>query len=291
MSFARRKIDLTFRLGTGNFGESGSNTVKVSGLRVHASIEKAGGASMGTAHLRVFGLTMSMMNQLTGIVALIDGQIAYRANEVVVEAGDDVAGMSVIFQGQIAKSQIDMSGAPESALMIVGTAGLFDASKPVPAVSYPGSADAAVIMQNLATQSGYSFENNGVSVILSSPYFHGSARDQMVACANAAGIEWIIDDGVLAIWPKGGARGGAIPVVSPETGMVGYPIYDSPGITVRTVFNNQLLYGAKVKVESSLAFANGTFIMFHLAHELQSETPNGAWFTQFYGSVGNDVTQ
>lgn len=137
-------------------------------------------------------------------------------------------------------------------------------------------------MQNLAIQGGYIFENNGVSVILSTPYFHGSARDQMMACATAGNFNWIIDDNTLAIWPKGKSRGGTVPVISSATGMVGYPTFQSPGISVRTIFNNQLRYGASVKVESILPFANGTFTMFQLSHELQSETPNGTWFTEIY---------
>jgi hypothetical protein len=34
MSFTTRDMSLTFTFGTGSFGESGSNTVTVSGLRV-----------------------------------------------------------------------------------------------------------------------------------------------------------------------------------------------------------------------------------------------------------------
>jgi hypothetical protein len=291
MSFTRKQIRVTLQLGTGAFGESGENTVTLSGHRIHATIENAGGASMGTASLRIYGLTPSLMNQLSGVIKNVDGQLAMRRNQVLIEAGDDVTGMSLIFQGQTSGSVPDYSDPPDSALVVTAHAGLFQAVSPAPALSYPGSADAAVIMQNLAVQSDLSFENNGVSVMLSSPYFHGSPRTQMQSCAKAAGINWSIDNNTLIIWPKGGARGGAIPLVSPATGMIGYPAGDlNGGVNVRTVFNPQIQIGKAVQVQSSIAIFSGQFVTFNIAHELQSETPEGQWATSFYGSPFGGIT-
>jgi hypothetical protein len=80
MAFVRRKINLTLELGTGAFGESGTNTVTVSGLRVQANIEHAGGVSMGVASVRIHGLTQSLMNQLSSVTRNVDGQVALRFN-------------------------------------------------------------------------------------------------------------------------------------------------------------------------------------------------------------------
>ncbi|MDE1138199.1 MAG: hypothetical protein PW999_00800 [Paraburkholderia tropica] len=46
MSFLKKRIDVTISLGTGQFGESGSNTVTLSGLRVKALIQAAPGDAM-----------------------------------------------------------------------------------------------------------------------------------------------------------------------------------------------------------------------------------------------------
>lgn len=287
MTFAKRKINLTFVLGTGTFGITGSNTVTVSGLRVSASIVNAGGASMGQAIVRVFGLPLSLMNQLAQKMRVNKESIQTRFNQLQIEAGDDVAGMSIIFQGQITLAPIDMNSYPDSSLVVTAHAGYFEAVKSANPISFPGSVDAAVILQNLATQSEYAFENNGVSVMLSTPYFHGSPRQQMEMCAQAANINWVIDNGTLGIWPKGGVRGGAIPLVSAATGMVGYPSNYDIGVAVKTVFNPQIRIGGAVQVKSTLPFANGQFVMFNVLHELESEMPNGQWFTEFYGSPLN----
>lgn len=295
MSFVQRKINLTFKLGRDTngvqytFTEGDYDQVTVTGLRIQATIANAGAPSMGEASVIVHGLTPSLMNQLSTVSRLNGGQVTTRFYQMVIEAGDNAAGMSTIFQGQVSLATVDMSGAPDSSLHIAAHAGLFEAVKTAAPLSFPGSADVATIMQNLAVQNGYTFENSGVTAKLATPYFHGSPKQQMEACANAANINWTLDNGILAIWPKGGSRGGATPPISPATGMIGYPSNAGLGgsIAVKTLFNPQLRIGGSCQVQSSLPFANGTFVMFGIAHDLESETPNGQWETSFTGSPFN----
>jgi len=237
----------------------------------------------------VHGLTPSLMNQLSTVSRLNNGQVTTRFYQIIIEAGDAVAGMTAIFQGQVLLAAVDMNSAPDSTLHIAAHSGLLEAVKPTAALSFPGVADVATIMRNLATQNGYAFENNGITAKLSTPYFHGSPKQQMEDCATAANINWTLDNNILAIWPKGGSRDGLIPLVSPGTGMIGYPSNAGSGgiIAVKTLFNPQLRIGGSCKVQSSLPFANGTFIMFGIAHDLESETPNGQWETSFSGSPFN----
>ena len=282
MTFTRKKIDITFRLGLGSFGESGTNTVTCSGLRVQAHIDKSFGPGVGEAAIRIYGLTPSLLNQLS---ALNQGEMAIRQNTVIISAGDDVSGMATVFQGQITLGQILLNTSPDTALMILANTGALAAVKTVPPTSYPGTADAAVVMQNLAYLAGLKFENNGVSMQLSTPYFSGAPLQQIRKCAEAgrAVFDFVIDDDTLAIFPRGGARGGGIPLVSSETGMVGYPNYSTSvyGIDVTTLFNPLIRPGGKVQVQSSLAVANGTWAVYNIQHVLESEDPGGQWTTRF----------
>ena len=283
MTFVRRRIDLTFILGTGAFGDAGFNTVSVTGKRVQVNIQKTNGPGMGQAQVRVYGLTMSMMNQLS---AINEGDMATRNNRMVISAGDDVSGMATVFDGNIKMGQINLSGAPDSNLVVVGYAGLLGATQIIPPSNYPGTSDAAVIMANLAAKMKLQFEPNNVSVLLETQYLPGSPREQAQRCADIANINWTVDDGVLAIWPKGGSRGGYIPEISPETGAVGYPGYSTSvyGIMLQTLFNPLLRIQGLVKVKSGLQVANGTWRIFNLVHDLESETPGGQWFTRFDGA-------
>lgn len=275
MALIQRKIEMTFTLGEGAFGETGSNNVTLGGLRVQASIIKAGGPSMGTANLRVYGMTLSLMNQLS---TLGMAPTLIRRNAVTVTAGDNQAGMGVVFQGTITNAFADMNSPPENPFVVEAHTGLIESVVPIPVSSFQGSADVATIMQGLATQMGLAFENNGVQVRLSNPYFAGSAREQAKACAEAAGIEWIIDNLRLAIWPAGGSRRGIVPLIKAPA-MRGYPAYTSKGIALQTLFNPSVGFGSKVIVESDLKPACGEWIVYSLRHDLDSQVPGGKWFS------------
>lgn len=280
MSLLERKMAITFTLGEGAFGESGhpdDNTVTLSGQRMIAKIVKAGGNSMGTASLDIFGMTPSVMNRLSTLGMAIT---LVRRNTVAVLAGDDDVGLGLVFEGTITDAWVDTQSAPEVSFHVEAHTGLIEAVKPVPAVSYTGSTDVATIMSSIATQMGRTFENNGVNVKLQSPYYWGSARSQAQDVANHANIEWVLDNNKLAIWPKGGFRGGAAPLISPQTGMINSPAFTSKGISVATLFNPSIGFGSKIVVDSFLVPARGEWIVYSLDHDLSANAPGGPWFTR-----------
>lgn len=278
MSYVRRAINVTITLGTGQFGDTLGNTVTLTGLRVLASIAAAGGDAQGQLQLRIYGLPISMINQLTTI-GPIATQIRSK-NTVLVAAGDVGSALTTVFEGTIDTAYGDFQGAPDVALNINALSALAAAVKPVGANSWKGSVDVAVIMETLADTMGFVFENNGVTAQLSNPYFPGTALAQVKACAKAANIRYSTDLGTLAIWPKNGFREGDIPIISKETGMVGYPLFSSNGMSVHSIFIPNIKGGSKVTVQSTLSVANGTWIVGNVVHNLESERPGGAWFTQ-----------
>lgn len=279
MTLARRHIDLKFQLGQGSFGDGGFDTVEVTGLRVSATISKTGGVSLSSLNLRAYGLDLSTMNQLSTLgKPLIYG----RKNIVSVTAGDDVTGMALIFSGIMQEAWVDAQGAPDVAFLVTAYTGQLDSLRPLPPSSFPGSADAATIVSGLATQMGYGFENSGVTVQLANPYFPGTGRQQLETVARAGDFNFFVDDvtNVVAIWPRDGARDGAAILVSPDTGLVGYPAHTQDGINVTTVFNPNIVYGRALKVESALIPSSGIWKPYAVTHDLESETPGGKWFTQ-----------
>lgn len=282
MSYAKRRIDIEFRIGTGTNGAGPPDIVTVTGHRVSAYIEKSGGWAMGAADLRIWGLDESLMNRLATLGRIVGNQ---RKNVVRVSAGDEGGAMSLVYEGTIQNAWVDFRGAPDVPFTVSATAGLFEAIAPAPPSSYQGSADVATIMAALARQMGLVFENNGVQERLSNPYFPGTALDQAQACARAAGINMVIDAGVLAIWPGRGVRGGDPAVISPDTGLVGYPTFTSKGITFRTLFDPTIRYGAVVDVRSSLKPASGRWGVYSMFLSLEAEMPNGEWFVDVFATA------
>lgn len=278
IGFSKKRIEAKITLATGSFDSSTPNSVTLSGLRMTADMTKAGGESMGSLQLRVFGLTQAMMNQLTIIGPY--GNINL-GNQIEISAGDE-NGMQLVFFGVISAAWADYNSAPEVALNVVAYAGIGDLVKPVSPSSYSSaSTDVATIMGDLAKIMGLAFEANDVQAKLNYPYFSGTALTQVRACARAAQIFYSIDRGTLAIWGVDGGRVGEIPLISAQTGMVGYPTLSSQYIVVTTLFNWNIRNGGYVQLNSSIPAANGILKVGAFSHSLSSEILGGPWFTTF----------
>lgn len=294
MSFIRRRIDLTFTLGEGNFGEgtpdgnSGSNTIQFSGLRCSVDIVKAGLPGADKANIRAWGLSKSHMNQLS---TLGKTRLEARKNTVSIYAGDDESGLALLFTGNMQDAFQDFKGVPDASLNVFAFAGQMAALKPASSSSFQGSADVATILQGLATQAGYLFENNGVQQQLANPYYPGTVLDQIQAVIRHAGIYGTIDGDTLVIWPKDSSRGGDIAEFGPSSGLVGYPQSSADyGIGFTAVFRPGVVIGRPVKLVTSIVPANGEWVVNGLKYALESELPNGKWFMDIEGYRMSQVT-
>jgi len=290
MALVKRKLRATITLATiqgqaQTFANSGgADTVIIENLRMSAEVLHAGGPSDGTLDLTIYGLTKSTINRLSTLGMQIN---LVPKNLIVLEAGQDdgaggFANGAAVFQGYILAAYANFNAQPEVSFHISAHTLAPQAVIPAAASSFKGSADVATIMSGFATQLGLKFENNGVAGKLTNAYFSGSAKTQAQDCVDAAGIAWNHGEGgVLAIWPKNGSRGGQIPLIAPppDGGMKGYPTYTAYGISVETLYNPSIGFGQQVKVQSSLQAASGTWAVYGLSHHLESEMPDGKWFS------------
>lgn len=279
MSFTKRHLDIEFQLGQGSFSGTSQNTVNVTGLQCSATVSKAGGASNSTLDLRIWGLPLSVMNDLSTLGKPLP---SIRNNVVTVKArSDDAPTAVVVFIGVIQQAWAEMAGVPENIFTVQATSGLFQQLRPLPPTSVKAPADVASVMASLATQMAMTFENSGVAIQAPSLYLSGSGVQQARQLMDTAKINMIIEDNTLAIWPRGATRNpSAAPVVvSPATGLVGYPTWTANGLVVKTLFNTNIAYGGAIKVESDITPANGLWSPFKIDHTLESETPDGQWFT------------
>jgi hypothetical protein len=282
-NYIQRRIDLIFEIGRGKNGEDGTELITIRGLRVSAQIEKlsaiVGGS--GACQVAVYGLPFELINALSSMGEQIP---LVRKNKITVLAGDQNS-VAEVFSGDIVEAWADFNAMPDVAMTISAMPGLLAAVKPVDALSVDGTVDAVLLMRQLADRMGYQFENSGVpATMLDHPYYPGTAMDQAGAIAVAAHINWTIDHDTLAIWPINGFRpGGDIPLISRETGMIGYPSYARNGIKVRSAFNPAIKFGGKMKIDCEIHGATGEWIIFMMSHDLMSEAPDGPWFTDLEG--------
>lgn len=279
MSFSKKHIDLKFQLGTGDFGSGGNDTVDLKGLRCSVDLNFTGGMQMASADIRVFGMPLDVMNKLT-----ILNTINYtkgRYNFVTVMAGTD-AKMAMAFTGGITEAWVDAKGQPDVAFHVAAHAGIVDLLRPIPPTSFKGSVDVVTVISAIAKQMNpvRTLETNGVSIQLADPYYPGTALAQIQAAVVASGIDYFDDGATIALYPKDGNRKSlGVVNVSVDDGMVGYPAFSQNSIDATILWNPAVQCGMQANVKSSLTAATGSFNIYQVQHSLDSEAPDGQWFT------------
>jgi len=277
MSFIKRRLRITINLGEGQFGETRGPDVTLTGYRAQVSVVAYNADVQSSLQMRIFGLSQDMINRLTVIGPIYQER---RVNRILIEAGDDNDVLSVLYEGTIYQAWADYNQAPEVSFNILGYAAADKAVKPVPPRSYVGATPVAVVMRDIAASMGLAFRNSGVRAMLSSPYFPGTDIDQLVSCAQAARINYLIEKGMLYIWNERGSRDDPPIQINPETNLIGYPNFTGDGIEFNILYTPAIGAGKKVQVTSVIEAAHGEWTVVALSHHLESEVPGGAWLTK-----------
>lgn len=277
MTFSKRIISLQFQLGQGDFGEAGTDTVTLEGLRCSVDIVRAG-IAFGQAQIRIWGMPLDLMKRLT---VTRQFYIERRVNNrVAIEVGGE-NGMGTCFIGTVWDAWVDARNAPDVSFNVGATSSLLATSKPVPPLSFKGAVDIGLALTTIADQIGYRFENSGVTGTLQNPYKPGTLRAQIDSLCRDVGCSYDLDESkkVLAIWPKNGTRGGQNIRISSDTGLVGYPSFTQGGLQFTTLYNPDITFGSNISMDSIVPAANGDWSVMGLAHRLDANIPGGQWFT------------
>lgn len=271
-----KKLRFTITLAIGTF-EDGTNTVVLEGFRSIIEVQKGGGQMMSSCTFRIFGLSQPLMSQLTTLAFLA---LSYTKNVVKIEAvdGDNI---DLVYIGSIINAWGDYSTMPDVSLYVETQSGFFEQVKISTPLVFKDTVNVADLMQILANKIGVRFEDNNVVDKIKKPNYEGTIIDQLRNLAQDTNTDFYLDDEVLAICPKNIARTKTkiIPKISSSTGLIGYPSFDKIGVTFRCLFNAAIRFGGQIEMQSEIKQANGTWHVISINHNLESEKPDGQWFS------------
>lgn len=280
-SFSKKQLRFVITLGTGKFGASNNDTIKLEGFRAVVDIDKAGGVQMSTLRAKIYGVRQADMSSAT---TLQWKPGTFIPNTVEVYALDGSV-ETLVFAGNIINAWGDYASMPDVYFHIQAQSAYFNQLKAVAPRSFKGSADVASVMSSIAFNMGLAFENNGVTTKLSDLYLANTDLEQAKELARAAGCDLYLDDKVLAITPPNVPRKTLIPTISRDTGMVGYPTFDGVGVNFTSLFNPAVMFGGSIKLITDVQQAAGEWVVTSVAHRLESEKPGGAWFSTIRGNL------
>lgn len=301
----QRQIGITITLGNNTqtnqpqqFAETQTNQLNIAPglLRTSVRIINSGNPTSNHAEVKIWGLTQSVMNQLSTLGMLVS---FLPRNTILIKAGNAGGQLSTVFQGTIKQAYGEYEGQPDVAMVIVAELVGFEAAQMVAPTSFPQPFDVATAMKSLATQINYQFKNNNVSITLPSAYLTGSVQDQINKIKDMARIGVGYPNfNTLEIWPLYGNRiTPSVPKISPflDDGSISYPSFTQQGIIQKTVFNPLISFGGLVEIDSTvlagLAGVQATrgltfptqWAVVKLDQALDSLVPKGQWMSTVYG--------
>jgi hypothetical protein len=277
--YAQRIIQLTFQLAQGSFA-GGGNTLTISKLRTFVTIQHASFPGGALATIRVYGMTLDHINTLTKAGTAY----ATNLNNIVSVAAGDIGGpITTIFTGIINEAFPAFSNPPDVLFVIQAFSVLGLSMKATAPVSFPGQVTVEQALTQILKPVGVTLKNNGVDVTLQSPYFAGGVWQQVSRVVQAANCSAAYDGTTktFTISPKfgGSTNSGNPAIISPETGMIGYPEFETLQIRVRTLFAPGILVKAEsfIQVKSQLTAANGKWRATEVVYNISAEAPGGPW--------------
>lgn len=259
---------------------------RIEGLACKCRVSKLGLPDKNKASVSVWGLSLDDMAAMT---TLSFGPLRYASrNHMVIEAGERGGALSRVFSGNIMSAWADFNGAPDVEMKFEAMTGGYAALIAQSPVAASGTAKAAELCGQFARECGLSFVNQGVDVSVDNSVYSGSPLEKAQAVAKQVGADLIIDDDRMTLLPRGETlKGGSVAVLSPETGMIGYPTFTNNGITVKSFFNPSAQRGGQVKISSIVPRASGTWRITRVDHDLSAYDPRGGpWETTIEATYG-----
>lgn len=273
MSYRKRDITVEFTLAEGEKFDKRGNVLTVRNARCYINMAVYGGISGTQITLYLWGMSPEHMATLSYKGVWRGAGIGQNLMRVWADGRP-------IFEGAISDAYADYNQAPDVPLMINASIMFSFRHKKVSPFSAEGDVSIDDIILPMASSVGLKFENQGVSRSLPNPYFLGDIVRQMLDAAAAVDAEIDLGSvGKVTIWPKGQARKLPSIKISPQNGLIGYPIFTKNGVDITTVFCMDIFIGRPVNLTSSLHNVTGNYNVKGAIHTLTSWIEGGQWST------------
>lgn len=255
----------------------GDNKIHSTGLAVSTVITYGNGAISPTAQITVYGLPIETMNkffrvQWNTMKALL--------NTVKVEIGNQGEELQEVYSGNITFATINADGAPNLSLVITSQMAVVDRMTYVePFFLDKGeSSDVYEVFRFFAADIGYELEYFAEKRIITDASLNGSSIEKIEQLAKWCDLDLYIEQKSITICEKGADRPLKIAIISPNTGLQGYPSPDQRGVSFLCEYNPLIRFGGVVRIENSLInVANTDWRVYGLISTLETNIPQGKW--------------
>ena len=249
--------------------------------RAIAQIREGGAPFKNNADITIYGLNRERLNTLT---YLLFNPITQLDKRNVLEIW---YAQNLLFRGNTYFSMSDFSGAPDIAFRCVGAEAIFyDQELP------PGGADLVIkgnakikadkVFKDLAAQMDYAYESAGISdIVCPDIILTGSLYERAYNLGYALGLNVDFRYTRMRVYPLGTAfENGLEYTISKDTGLIGYPSFNSNGVNFKALFDPRIEVGQNITLDSIVPQAAGTYFV-NQKNTTLSTLPQGKWETDY----------
>lgn len=270
--YNQRSFRFEFINETSSFDDAGNNQISISNVKATVSCQSSGNLFGTQVSVSIFGLGLDMLAALSSKAMGLFGTDTERISmKIFVEK-------TAIFVGYMTSSIANMNSVPNSALMITATASADLQNKPASPFSFSGPTAVSDVINAICKAGGYNPYIIGLDgVVTSNPHYEGSVFDQLQALCDDLNIAMSITPPSISFWPQKSTRDDVKPLISPEYGLIGYPIFSNGGVMFQSQFSTLLTTGRGIELQTSLPHASGVYKLTSVTHELSSWFDDGPW--------------
>jgi hypothetical protein len=257
---------------TSSFDDAGNNQISISEARATVSLQSSGNLFGTQVNVSIFGLGLEMLAALSSKAMGLFGADTERISmKIFVEN-------TAIFAGYMTSSIANMNTVPNTALMITATANADLQNKTASPFSFNGSTPVTSVITAICKAAGYTPYIVGLDgKVISNPHYEGSVFDQLRTVCDDLNIAMSVAPPSISFWPQESTKDDVKPLISPEYGLIGYPVFSNGGVMFQTQFSTLLTTGRDIELQTTLPHASGVYKLTSVTHELSSWMEDGPW--------------
>lgn len=271
---SRKRIVFEVALGKGDYGNK-NNTCFLQDRACKVSITKKGVPGRDSATISIWGLSEQTLASFIK-QSYVPGES--QNNVINIMAGEEYGPLTLAFTGEIISAVANFSAVPDVRLDISAATGYYANAKKMADTSINGIVQVPMLMEQLTLEAGMVYNNDAFSASLKNPVLKGSPWQKIQQLALQSGADLFLENNIVTTTPKGKMRNQTPHLLSPETGMVGYPSFQDHALAVDSFFQPTLVLGGPILVQSSLPKACGLWRTTSIVHSLCAHNaPENAW--------------
>lgn len=239
-----------------------------------------GGAQYGDAIVEIYGMPLQAMNQVARI--WLESLTPVNTDTLAVDVwnGQDFV---PLFKGTITWSAVDAGAMPEAKLVVEANDSFAAANTAASPYANAGPVNLQAAVTSVAALGGFSVDwaESAPNYIETDLRVTGSPLQQVAALLAAhPDLTWYTRLQRLVV-RKANAPFTADPIrVAADTGMMAFPVYSTSGLQLSSVFNDRIIPGASLDVQTQFDFVNRTvWVANVISHQIEPNTPGGQWTT------------